>query len=877
MTGSEKEPVRRGVERRIDEEMRFHIEGRTEELMASGMSRGEAEREALAAFGDVSRVRSELRSIGDTMERRTRRREWVGGWLRDIRTGARRLRRSPGYALVGVLTLGLGIGASVAMFTVLNAVVLRPLPYAEPDRLVHVWPESAINIAISRRIGGEMPSLSSYTAVVFWGMTLTGEGAAQELDAAVVDAGYFEVFGVQPALGRVFLPEETVHDRSGVVLISYGMWQDRFGGDREIIGRTIELGGYGHTQREVIGVMPEGFEEFGQGADLWIPLNLAPGRTAATDSSWYVNGVFARLAPGAGVERATAELRSTATRLRGDFPGLIEEEVVRSATVIDLLSAMVGDARRTLWLLLAAVGLVLMIACANLANLALARASGQRRELAVQLALGASRLRLIRHQVAEGAIIAVLGGFAGALMARTLLAIVRVAESSGLPRTVELSTDWRVLAFATAASVGALIGFGVLPAIVTTRGVMRGDLQDARGGSRGKQSHRLNRLLVSGELALATLLTTGAATVLVGFVTLRSTDPGVDTSDVLALSVLPAADRYRGDSHSAYMEELQSRFAALPGVTSVGSIQILPFTLRNWSYPYLAQGHAPPSDGPLPSANFRMITPGYLEAVDQPLVRGRDFTSADRAGAPNVMLLNRTLAESLWPGEDPVGRTIALFGNMNHEVVGVVEDVHQRGLADDPLPEMYVPQMQWNRGGAYAVFMIEGGGALDLAGEARDVVASIDPDVPITLLSPLSDVLDQSLARPRFIVLVLGAFGILALVLGGIGVHGVMSNLVGRRLGDYGVQLALGASPGRIQRSALFTGLVPVLFGLAAGGLASFAAAGVLRGLAGELPAAAPLLFGVVAVVLVLVAIVASWLPARRAARADPLSVLRSS
>jgi hypothetical protein len=272
-----------------------------------------------------------------------------------------------------------------------------------------------------------------------------------------------------------------------------------------------------------------------------------------------------------------------------------------------------------------------------------------------------------------------------------------------------------------------------------------------------------------------------------------------------------------------------------------------------------------------------MITPGYLEAVDQRLVRGRDFTFADRAGTPYVMLLNRTLAESLWPGEDPVGRTIALYGNMNHEIVGVVEDVRQHDLGDDPLPEMYVPQIQYNRGGAYAVFMIEGPGALELVAEARDVVASIDPDVPITLVTPLADVLDQSLARQRFIVLVLGAFGILALVLGGIGVHGVMSNLVGTRLGDYGVQLALGASPARVQRSALYTGLVPVLLGLAVGGLVSLASAGVLRGLAGELPAAAPLLFGVVAAVLVLVAIVASWLPARRAARADPLSVLRSS
>jgi predicted permease len=876
MTGSNGGGRERREDRRIEEEVRFHLEGRTEELMAAGLSREEAERRALAAFGDVDRVRSELRGIGDTVERRTRHREWLGGWFRDVRMGVRRLRRSPGYAMVSLLTLGLGIGASVAMFTVLNAVVLRPLPYAEPDRLVRLLPPANMNITVSRELGSSVASVASYTGISHWALTLTGEGSAAVVNAAVVDAGYFDVFGVRPALGRAFLPEETEPARSDVILISHGMWQTRFGSDPTVIGRRVRFSGYDHTDREIIGVMPEAHGTQGQDAEVWIPLHIPAGRAMTADSSWYVNALVARLVPGATVQQAAGEVRSVAARLRAEYPGRIREEIVREATATGLLDSVVGEVRGTLWLLLGGVGLVLLIACANTANLALARASGQRREFAVQVALGANRARLIRYQVAESGVVAVLGGVAGAVLARVLLAGVRVADSSGLPRSASLDADWRVFAFATAASVGALVLFGVLPAILSTRGVLRGALQENRGGSRSRQSHRLNRVLVAGELAMATLLTTAAALVLASFIALRSTDPGIDTSDVLAVSILPPSDRYSGDAHAAYIDEVAVRLAALPGTGDIGAIHLLPFTDNNWSFPYLAEGHAPPEDAPLPSANFRMITPGYLDAVDQPLHRGREFTSTDRAGTTRVLMINRRLAEMLWPGEDPVGRWINVFGSMRHEVVGVVGDVRQHALDREPLPEMYVPMQQWSRGGASVVFMVEGPGALDLAAEVRSAISAVDDNVPITDVRPLRDALDASVARQRFVMLVLAAFGGLALLLGGIGVHGVMSNLVCTRLGDFGIRLALGASPGTIQRQALATGLVPALAGLAIGTLASLAAAGLLRNLVGELPAMAPAMFAAVASVLMGVAVVSSWLPARRAAAADPLSALRA-
>lgn len=866
------------IDRRIDEEVRFHIEGRTEELMAAGLTREEAERRAMAAFGDVERVRMELRTIDETMERRTRRREWIWGWIRDLRMAARRLLRSPGYAVVALLTLGLGIGASVAMFTVLNAVVLRPLPYAQPDRLVHLWPAMNMNITLSRELASAVPSISSYTGWSRWGLTLTGEGSAAVVDALAVDAGYFDTFGVRPVLGRAFLPEETEPARSGVVILSWDMWQTRFGGDAGVIGKRISLSGSNHSEREVIGVMPADHRVVGKAVDVWIPLSVATGRTVATDSTWYVNAVVGRMVPGATVERVASEVGSAAERLRSEYPGRIEEEMVRQATAVGLLDSVVGDVRVTLWLMLAAVGLVLLIACANLANLALARASGQRRELAVQVALGASRSRLIRHQTAESALVAVLGGVTGALLSRGLLAMVRLSDTAALPRTATLGSDWRVLSFAIFASAAALVLFGVWPAVLTTRGILRGDLDDAaRGGSRGRRTHRLNRALVTGEIALATLLTTAAALVLSSFSTLRSTAPGIDTSDVLAVTVLPQSDRFTGEMHTAYVQEVTSRLNALPGVSTVGSIHLLPFTDNNWSFPYLAEDHPPPEDGPLPSANFRLVTPHYFEAVDQPIERGRDLTDADRVGSPRVVLINHTFAESLWPGEDPIGRTIAIFGSIEHEVVGVVGDVHQHALDLEPLPEMYVPMAQWNQGGATVVFMVEGPGAVDRASEIREIVASYDPDVPITGLQPLAEALDASLARRRFIVMVLAAFGFLALLLGGIGVHGVSSNLVGARMSDFGIQLALGASPRDIRRDALVTGVVPALAGLLIGGLAALAARGVITRLTGETSTVGFAVFAVVVSVLLLVSLAASWLPARRAGRADPLEMLRTN
>ncbi|MCI0436551.1 MAG: ABC transporter permease [Gemmatimonadetes bacterium] len=876
--GRRGEPAADGAERgdaSIDEEVRFHIEERTADLMATGLSREEARRRAESAFGDVARVREELRVIGEDMRRREHRREWLSGWGRDVRLGARRLLRSPGHATVAGLTLALGIGATVAMFSVLNAVVLRPLPYPEGERLVQIWPAQNYNITLSREVAAAMPSVGASTGMSQWGLTLAGEGDAAVMQAGVIDAGYFETFGVRPILGRAFTAAETEPSRSGVVLLSHAVWRTRFGADPDVIGRRIRLAGYDHESREVIGVMSPEHSGVVNPLDVWIPLHVQAGATIVTDSTYYVNWLIARLVPGATVEGAAAEIRSVAARLRADHPGRIDEEVAQQATVVSLRDAISGDVHGLLWTLFAAVGLVLLIACGNLSNLLLARAVGQRHVLAVQTSLGATRWRLVRQQLTESGWIAVLGGAAGAALAWVLVSAAGVGEASGLPSVADISPDLRVLGFAMTATLVSLALFGVLPALRASRRLRDPLHATTRGGSRARSSHRLNRVLVAGELALVTVLVTAAGLVLSGFAALRAVDPGMDVDDVLVAQVLPAEDVYTGPRATQYHQELRARLAALPGVTAVGGIHLLPFTISNWAFPYLADGHAPPAGNPLPSANFRIVTPGYFDAVDQAVLSGRVPDETDQAGSQQIVVINHTMAELLWPGEDPVGRGIRIFGNTPYRVVGVVADVHQQALDRDPRPEMYVPQPQWSRYAQMSV-MIEGPGVSARVEAVRRVIQSIDPDVPITELGPLADVLGRSVAQRRFVAVTLAAFGLLALVLGGIGVYGVMSHLIGARMPDLGIRMAFGAAARDVLLDSLRTALVPALAGVVVGLLLAFASAELLRGLLFGVPPVHPPSYALATVILLGVALLAGWIPARRASRADPLAVLRA-
>lgn len=806
----------------------------------------------------------------------------LDGFRQDLRVAFRQLRGSPGFTASVLLTLTLGVGAAVAMFTVVDAVLLRPLPYPEPDRLVELLPGENANIALATELSRDDPDLVASTGLSTWSLTLTGDGEPAAIQTQMVDAGFFRVFGVQPIVGRGFRPDERDPGRSDVVILSWSLWQSRFGGDPSIVGRRLHLDGYRHTTRTVVGVMPRGFRApfapAGPAIQAWAPLSVRPGLSVAADSTWYVNRVVARMRPGATVAGVATRVRAAMDRLHGRFPGVVDEDAVRAAGATGLLTSMVGDVSGPLWILLGAVGLVLLLLCANLANLLLARGERRQRELAVRSALGGSRVRLVRAQLVESVLLSVAGCASGVGVARLILAGLRVSRISGLPRTGSLPLDPTVLAFAVGVSVLCALGFGLLPALRATRGDLRGGLGEGARSEGTRSARRLGRALVAAEVALALVVVTGAGLLLGSLGALRSVDPGLDARNVLDVRLEPPDQAYRGNGGSrtrALYAELLPRLRALPGVRSVGAIQILPFTNWNWAFPYLAEGHRPPQGAPLPVANFRVVTPGYFRTLAIPLVAGRLLGPDDRENTAPVGLINQALARKLWPNESAVGKEIQLFGNQPFRVVGVVGDIHQRSLRDAPEPEMYRPLTQFPLAGM-DVFLKTSGDPATFIGAVRRATHDVAADVPVARARPLTDVLNDSMARERFFAGVLAFFAVLALALGAVGVYGVMAYQVAGRHGEFGIRMALGATPLRILRRALGDGLVPVSAGVAAGLAGTFVCSRLLTGLLFGVGPMDPPTLVASSLVLVAVAAAATWLPARRAARVDPVRALKS-
>ena len=728
---------------------------------------------------------------------------------------------------------------------------------------------------------GEAPGLMASSGVSHWGLTLTGNGDPAVLTAQAVDAGFFRVVGAQPILGRPFSPEDRDPARSDVVILSYGSWQSRFGGDPDMIGRRIDLDGSGHATRLVIGVMPKGFVAplVGPGNDVavWIPLSRAAGRTIATDSTWYVNSIIGRLKPGTTVGQAAQQIQLVMSRLRAEYPGVLERPQVETAGAIGLLDSMVGDVRPSLLALMGAVGLVMLLACANLANLLLARGDRRRRELAVRAALGAGRGRLVREQLTDSVVLALLGGAGGALLARMLLATLDLGRASALPRTAGLRLDWRVMGFALLVSLLAAAAFGLWPALRATRGDVRDDLgASERSPGVTRPGGRSGAILVAGEIALATVLVTGAGLLLASLHELRSVDPGVDPSDVVAMRIAPTDAKYHGEAAQALYDQLFERMRAIPGVRTVGATHLLPFTWGNWAFPYLAQGHLPP-DGPLPSANFRIVTPDYFDAVDQPLLEGRLLTEDDaRSDSLRVGLINHTMAHELWPDESAVGKTIQLFGNQPFEVVGVVGDVRQATLDQVPQPEMYVPYAGRWAESSMVIVLEATGDPRSIMPTARRAVWDVDPNIPIVSIQPMTEIVGESLARRRFFANVLSFFGALAMALGAVGVFGVMAYTMGARRTEYGIRIALGATRRRVLGGAVGHAVLPIAVGLAAGIGASVLASRLLQSLLFGVAPGDPLTVLAAGLTLSGVAIAATFVPAYRATKVDAATVMRA-
>jgi len=795
---------------------------------------------------------------------------------RDVRVALRNLRRNPAFTALAIAILALGIGANVAMFSVLHSVVLRPLPYHEPDRLVRIWPAENFNKTLVDMVAEGLPSVQGASGLSLWSLTYTGD-EPEQIDAAYVGTNHFDVLGIRPMLGRAFVAEERDPSRSDVAILSYDFWQRRFGGDPGVIGRSVPIAGSDHATRQVIGVLPPHYREVTGDPQVWSPLALPPGRTFVNDSTWYVNQVVGRLAPGATVQRADLEMRAVAQRLHEQYPRFFDEEVIAAADVEPLHETVTGDVAGTLWLLLGAVGLVLLIACVNLANLLLARAVNRQRDAAVRAALGASRGRLIRQGLTDSLVLALLGGAAAIPLAALLLGYLRGHAPAGLPRTETIGLALPVLLFALAVSLIAAAAIGLIPALRASDGRIQERLRAGSRRSAGGPGHRLNRTLVAAEVALAMVLVTAGAFVVKGFAGLRSTEPGFRPDNVTVVEViLPPGQAEDAEVTAAFFTRALQRLQSLPGVEETGAIHLLPLTPNNWAFPYLAEGHEPDPNRPLPSANFRVVTGDYFRTAGIPLLAGRALTGADRSGAPAVGLINQAMARELWPGEDPLGKEIRIFGNIPFTVVGVVGDIRQHALDRSPRPEMYVPQAQWLWAIGTMQLMVRVSDAGPSAQALREAVWSVDPRVPIPSAQPLTQVVSASLADARFFTALLAGFALLALILGAVGVYGVAAHVTRSRLPDYGIRLALGAEPGALVRHVVLDGLRPVGIGFAVGLAASFAASRLLGGLLYGVAPSDSTVYAFVSVVLVAAGVTATWLPARRAGRVDPLQLLRA-
>jgi len=831
-------------------------------------------------------------------------RELREGILLDVRLSLRRLRREPGFALVVLALLGLGIGANTVFFSTASAVLLAPLPYPEADRLVRVWEThealgsdrerpSPGNFQEWRRrtsaIGGGASSERPFDGIASWyvnSITLQGDvsrdgGGAETRTSAQVSNDFFHVAGVAPALGRTFTDEEVdrslfsssnTHIGAGpVVVLSDRLWRQRFGADPGIVGRKIRMA---RKDWQVVGVMPAGFDLPSPEVDLWVPWSFAAERPR---DQRYTQ-VMARLAPGTTPETAQARLAALAAEMEERYPETNRGWGVR---VTRLRDELVGGARPTLGSLLAAVACVLLIICLNVAGLQLVRHSARSHETAVRIALGASRARLVRQGLIEALVLAGAGGALGVALAHWGVRAVTSLDLSSVPRLGEVVLDHRALAFTAGVTLATGLLFGLGPALVGSRPrAIRALRHGGSGDVTSRPRQRLRRALVVAEVALAVVLLVGAGLLARSFLRLTAVDPGFRTENVLVLPILLDGKEYSSSARSsAYYRALTERLAALPGVEAVGGATALPLSPvgPDFARPVWRQGHRPPA-GEEMQADVRIVTSGYLETLDIPVLRGRSFDGRDTADSEAVLMVNETLARRLWGSDDPVGRSVVLdyssAGTYPYRIVGVTADVRFYGPRNRPRGEVYLPHAQR----PYLILNLAvrtSGETAGLREAIRTEVLALDPEQPVHSVTPLSRWVGGALERERWSTVLMATFAGVALLLSAIGLYGLMSYQVTRRAREIGIRRALGARAADVMRLVMAQGVPLVLVGLLLG---SGAALSVTRLLASQLfgvPPHDPATFGLVAALLLTAALLASWLPARRAVRVDPAVVLK--
>jgi len=801
----------------------------------------------------------------------------------DIRFALRTLGRNPVFAAVAILTLGLGIGANSAIFSVVNGVLLKPLPFPEPQRLLRVWqvetgtgksehgPVSAVNLDDWRARRRSIADIGGYFySEGMSGTDLTGIGEPQRISAAFVTPGFWNTLGVAPQLGRVPRDDEMVRGANDrLVVLSHSFWQREFGGGSSVIGRRVQLGGESY---EIVGVMPETFRFPAPAVQMYIPFSTIPDGAIPRLRGVRILQVVARMKPGITVGQAGAEMNAITRGLAQEYP---EDRNLAGAAVAPLRDAMVGNVRGSLLVLLGAVGFVLLIAAVNLASLLLARASARERELAIRVALGAGRGRLIRQLCTESLVLALFGGAVGLIIAVFGERLLVHLASGQLPRAEDITLDYRVLAFTAVISIVTGIAFGLVPAVRASSPEPQQSLRDGTRGSTAA-SGRLRSALVIAEVALAVVLAIGAGLMTRSFTKLLQVDLGFVPDHRVAVNFsISGARHHSGAEMRQVYREILEKVRTVPGVIAAGAIRDLPFHGDGETIGFLPPGAVPAPNGELPTATLMFTSDGFFNAMGIPLLAGRDLSPQDRQDAPIAFVINQALARKYFPGTNPVGQTLTI-GDTNHlRIVGVVGDVHQGAVDETPAPRIYASAYQIFRVKTNLVVRTQADPATMIK-RIEDAIRSVDPQQTFTAAFTLDDLVGEAVARPRLLTVLLGLFGAMGLILGALGIYGVLSYIVTQRTREIGVRVALGARTRDVLAMFVGRGLGLAAIGVAVGLIAALLLTRLMQGVLYGIAPTDPATFAGVGLGLLAVAGLASWLPARRASRVDPLVALRA-
>jgi predicted permease len=859
-------------------ELSEHLEDRYQELVAGGAPAPEAERLVREELSQGDLLRAALVEVeslapapheppGLTPER--------GGWWSDVRYGFRALRRRPGLTVVAVLTLSLGIGATTAIFSVVNEVLLRRLPFEDPRRIIHfmgsapdkglpevTWPD-AFQVHYSTR-SRTLEHISIYTTNEF---TLTGLGDAERIQGANVATGFFPLLGVPPLLGRAFESGEDGNPRANVAVLSWRLWQRRYSGDSGIIGKSLTLSG---TPMLIVGVMPRGFD-FPERSELWIPAQINP----ASLDCWCYDAI-GRLAPGVTERDARDELASLADQFWRER----EPNTPRTGKSIILTSPLgtrlIGSAREPILVLFAGVGMVLLIACANLANLLLARANARAREIAVRCCLGASPRRVAHQLLVESGLLALLGGVGGLALAWAGVRALSPVVAERLPHIQGIGIHPMVLVFTLGITAVTGLLFGLAPALRATRVDLQQTLKEGGRSTGVASGRRLNDAFVIAQFAFSLILLTGAGLLVRSFQNLLAVDLGFRPEQVLSARVSLPWPRYDAARARGFHDRLLERLRTIPGVRAAALAQTVPFSDGGNKQNLFVEGQEPLTNAPVPVANSWPVSPDYFAAVGTPILDGRAFAGTDRDSAPAVAIIDRTIAQRYWPGGGAIGQRIRIGDPPNpwRTIVGVAEQIRHQDLSQAPEYRVYLPLAQEPRWRTQIALRAEGD-PLSLARQMREAVRGVDPELPVVNIETMEQMLSNSLSTDRLTNRLLLGFALVALVLAAIGIYGVMSLNVGSRLGEFGIRMALGASPGQVKGLVIRHGLSLVLPGVVLGLAGAAMLTRFLAALLFGVKPIDPLTFGLVTVVLLSVAAFACWIPARRAVAADPLTSLR--